>query len=886
MTNRKWTVCGGLCLLTLKLAVAQPPADDDPVAQDLAFGQALTDLLAQSTGPTSLEVTDARPQVITGTFPAEGSDALERSLGFLEQHATALRLAAPRQNLFPRRHSGPHLEFGQLIDQTPVFGASIALHGDSAGNVTAVRGRWVTEPVALDPPALLPQQTLTALPAGVSAIALPRLRYFDPSILNPAFESTAQWVYRVPTRGEDGSDYPGPWILLIDGHTGDVVRAYPERRDAKAFEVLSAQHSTATDCWAALSRSDGLPRSWFDASGATAGYPGVLPDPVFDNNFDPLDFNFGDYLLDGQAVFDGVNTTWDWFDTTFGVEGWTGDAPEGLVYYGNLLLAFGPVAAYDPRCDHMLFAALTTDTDVIVHEYTHALNIRYADFVYENESGALDESYSDLMAAFQANDWVINNFDVVVRDLANPSASGNPDHISGRQPNTTTPNSNNNRGGVHFNSTIPSKAAHLMVFGGTHRGVSVTAIDEPRTEQLLFEVLRLWLSPTSTFEDLRDAVVAQASAWQRSGTHGFTSSHVCAVIKAYHAVGLGPNDSNCDGLDDDQSTDTDFDGIPTVRDNCPTVRNPSQGDVDGDQLGDACDPDRDDDGSGNAVDNCPNRANPGQEDSDGNGVGDRCQDLDGDRYIDIEDNCPTRYNPRQTDSDWDGIGDVCDDDVDGDGAPNTSDNCRLIANTAQLDDDGDGAGDVCDNCPGIPNPTQLDTDRDGDGNECDLDDDNDMHPDGADNCPRTYNPDQLDTDSNGLGFACDFAEQYRVRGYTDMDILTLHLRLDDLDRMAHVPIPSCIECPPWLSEDFMMELTVTLEVPGQVRIVDDLGRVLAKSGEGLTHVLSFKPDPSSHYGSIPEEALRVSEYYMEILPDDSIGVGDSFEAEVEYRRIP
>jgi hypothetical protein len=81
-------------------------------------------------------------------------------------------------------------------------------------------------------------------------------------------------------------------------------------------------------------------------------------------------------------------------------------------------------------------------------------------------------------------------------------------------------------------------------------------------------------------------------------------------------------------------------------------------------------------------------------------------------------------------------------DADGDGIPDSVDNCPAAANTGQQDADGDGSGDVCDNCPFAPNPAQEDPDGDGLGTVCD-------------NCPTTPNPTQLDTDSDGVGDACD-----------------------------------------------------------------------------------------------------------------------------------
>jgi len=72
--------------------------------------------------------------------------------------------------------------------------------------------------------------------------------------------------------------------------------------------------------------------------------------------------------------------------------------------------------------------------------------------------------------------------------------------------------------------------------------------------------------------------------------------------------------------------------------------------------------DSDQDGIADQNDNCPSISNSDQRDIDNNRTGDACDDFDRDGIIESIDNCPTVPNVNQIDTDRDKIGDACDPD--------------------------------------------------------------------------------------------------------------------------------------------------------------------------------------------------------------------------------
>jgi outer membrane protein OmpA-like peptidoglycan-associated protein len=128
--------------------------------------------------------------------------------------------------------------------------------------------------------------------------------------------------------------------------------------------------------------------------------------------------------------------------------------------------------------------------------------------------------------------------------------------------------------------------------------------------------------------------------------------------------------------------DTDGDGIPDDKDQCPTEPE----DKDGFEDDDGCpDPDNDQDGIPDVKDKCPNAP----EDRDGFQDDDGCPELDndGDGIPDSQDRCPNEPEDKDGYKDDDGCPDP---DNDGDGIPDKVDKCPNEPEDFNGVDDGDG----------------------------------------------------------------------------------------------------------------------------------------------------------------------------------------------------
>jgi thermolysin len=189
--------------------------------------------------------------------------------------------------------------------------------------------------------------------------------------------------------------------------------------------------------------------------------------------------------------------------------------------------------------------------DVVAHELTHGVTAFSSRLIYRNESGALNEAFSDMMATaaefyFQAPgtgprqaDYLIAE-DVItasafplngLRSMQNPVSFGDPDHYSGRYTGAL------DNGGVHINSGVPNNAFYLAIEGGTHRlGGQVAGVggaNRGQIERVFYRAFTSFLVPSSNFASARAATIQAARELYPSNP-----AVEAAVTQAWSAVGV------------------------------------------------------------------------------------------------------------------------------------------------------------------------------------------------------------------------------------------------------------------------------------------------------------------------------------------------------------
>ena len=202
--------------------------------------------------------------------------------------------------------------------------------------------------------------------------------------------------------------------------------------------------------------------------------------------------------------------------------------------------------------NHQFAAAL----DVVAHEYSHGVTQYSSDLVYAFESGALNESFSDIMGATAEFYWFSEGTGLYKADWY-IGEDASPYYSTSGARNLADPNSNSqvgsslypdpchllqqyyipydiDNGGVHLNSTIYSHAFYLLAHGGTNRvsGIYVEGIGIEKAANIFYSAWVYYLTKTSQFIDAANALLQAAYS-----LYGSSSQEYAQTVQAMEAIG-------------------------------------------------------------------------------------------------------------------------------------------------------------------------------------------------------------------------------------------------------------------------------------------------------------------------------------------------------------
>lgn len=498
------------------------------------------------------------------------------ALRFMSDNRDLLKLSDPVQELLITRQGmdkqgKKHFHYQQTHRGIPIWGKEVAVHLRVNDSVYLFQGSYEPSPRDLN------TEPVISSDEAINAVR-DHLQINHDGISSPEYllvfytrkDGTMTLAYKI----EIQPAFDQRWIYFIDAEDGSFIHRI-NNIHSQIGQVVSA---TGTDLNAIFRNFN----AWLQ--GGT--YYTIDPStPVADPPYDPLGSGPDSGLQSSGDTFilsadNGEGDPLYYITSTSQTSGWDASAVSASYntrvvydYYKNifnrnsidnknmnLLVVVHFQADYDNAFWNgawmvygdggQIFSPLAGALDVAAHEMTHGVIDNTAKLIYENQSGALNESFADVFAVMvDRDDWRIGEDITLVqpgylRDVANPAngLGSQPVKMSQYQnlPNTEA----GDWGGVHINSGIPNRAAYLVAEGLTAEGLG-TSIGRSKTEQIYYRALTTYLQASSQFLDARSALIQSAEDIYGSG-----SAEVTAVTAAWDAVEVIEGEV---GSPDDQS---------------------------------------------------------------------------------------------------------------------------------------------------------------------------------------------------------------------------------------------------------------------------------------------------------------------------------------------
>ena len=383
-------------------------------------------------------------------------------------------------------------------------------------------------------------------------------------------EATGQpalvWKFNVYAKAPVSRAY-----IYVDAHSGSIVASDAIIKHAAATGTFATAYSgtrtiatgTTTGGYYLREATRGLGIETYNCKKGNS-YTAATDFVDNDNNWTAAEYNNANFdNVAGDAHF-GAQATYDYWKAVHNRNSYNNagakiksyvhfdDVPGGAgyenAYWNGSVMTYGDGAS--------TFKPLTA-LDVCGHEIGHAVCETTANLTYANESGAMNEGFSDIWGAcveakavtdygltgkstWDIGEQIMKNGGAL-RSMSNPNQYGQPDTYKGTywKATTTRPSNANDQGGVHTNSGVLNYWFYLLSQGGSGTNdigsaYSVTGLGISDAAKIAYRTESVYLTASSTYAQARTAAISAAT-----DLFGAGSAQVTAVTNAWYAVGVG-----------------------------------------------------------------------------------------------------------------------------------------------------------------------------------------------------------------------------------------------------------------------------------------------------------------------------------------------------------
>ncbi len=465
---------------------------------------------------------------------AAGATAEEAARAFLDSYGSLFGLRDPAQELTVMRNKErdggrSFVRFQQTYHGIPVVGGELIVQVNTQRDVISVNGEILPD-LVLDTTPTISAETARQialdkvsrdydLSVGELHASMPELWIYNPILLGgpgPRF-NTLVWRTKVTPLELSPIDE----LVLVDAQLGAIALHFNQIDTARNRQTYDANNATTLPGTLVCNESNPTCPMGDAHEAAAHIYAG-----------DTYDFYFSEH---GRDSIDGAGLTLIstvHYDSGYLNAFWNG---EQMVY--------GDAAGF-PLAD-----------DVVAHELTHGVTDYESQLFYFYQSGAINESLSDVWGEFVDQEQATGNDagdtrwemgeDVTDlgagRNMQDPTLFSDPDRIGSSYYYCAQSllGGDGDNGGVHTNSGVNNKAAYLMTDGDSFNGYTVTGLGYAKVADLYYEVQTNLFTSAADYADLYDALI------QACTNLGYSTADCQEVQDAVNATEMNQQPASC-----------------------------------------------------------------------------------------------------------------------------------------------------------------------------------------------------------------------------------------------------------------------------------------------------------------------------------------------------